>query len=92
MFNQAFHEFNVLGIEISLYYKARQVLLQSASIFITKCVRYYKVRQNVLQSAVGISKCGIITKWVVTEGHSLGPVTTISGVEFFSSFEKRMNL
>ena len=41
-----------------LYYKVRQVLLQSATaFFITKCDKcYYKVRQ-VLQSATIITKC-----------------------------------
>ena len=48
-----------------VYYKVRQVLLQSATaFFITKCDKcYYKVRQVLqsvtilLQSATGITKC-----------------------------------
>ena len=40
-----------------VYYKVRQVLLQSATAF------YYKVRQVLLQSATGITKCdNFITK------------------------------
>ena len=61
-----------------LYYKVRWFLLhsvlghllQSVSIFITRCVRYCKVCQGVLQSALGITKCGFITKWVSTQSFS----------------------
>ena len=50
-----------------VYYKVRQVLLQSATAFLLQSVMacyykvrqlfYYKVRQVLLQSATGITKC-----------------------------------
>ena len=40
--------------------------LQSVAKCITKCVRDFKVWQGGLQSALGITKCGGITKWIST--------------------------
>ena len=49
-----------------VYYKVRQMLLQSATAFFYYKVQqlfYYKVRQVLLQSATGITKCdNFITK------------------------------
>ena len=48
-----------------VYYKVRQVLLQSAMVCYYKVRQlfYYKVRQVLLQSATGITKCdNFITK------------------------------
>ena len=53
--------------------------LQSVAKYITKCAKDYKVWKGGLQSALGITKCGGITKWVSAEGK----------VEFLKILQKR---
>ena len=61
---------SVLGVELQSVAKwiTKCVGLQIVAVWITKCVRDYKVWQGELQCALGITKCGGITKWVSTTG------------------------